>query len=539
MVRTINNFGHSITREDIEKEPTEKIFTDAFEKIKYFKKDTFKAIESDNSCIPKISNKLHRFEYYQQFIDALKADSSDDIIVIALIDRTSDISDSEYDEKFDKFFAFGIKHNGGIMVISDRTTFGSPETIYKSRNPGRDYYNKVDYSHLPYHRIDEINKATGYSTQLLLAAPDAKEEFCSEFDLEGYIYITALLAIINDRYFKNHDSWENTISYFSTDIKFLPAAEVALLPILSDTIICQPENNVRANDYTGSDNIHNHGIFDFYIDRFPVTDVNALIPARTAVVVASKEYHEALAWWRVRKAQATAIKQGLQASYTRERRAWIHDLIKNSMAYKAEEFLEYAFTHPDNKAFDKYDKQQRDNEENLPYLADAYANWEDLDTIQVKAYQHKSRGDYYSPGRFYNSSDRLYMGDNLVVDKSYHAVKVYFSDDSDLRSIDINIKLRSYTDLVRFLDFKDKTDLPIELQHYLYTRTSYCTKAGWLPYTGNCILHFEDPMNEINDPWNDECFEITFHMSKSKYNKLVKQYGNKRPKEVGQISWMD
>ena len=37
MVTTINNFGHIITHEEIENEPIEKIFTDAFEKIKYFK----------------------------------------------------------------------------------------------------------------------------------------------------------------------------------------------------------------------------------------------------------------------------------------------------------------------------------------------------------------------------------------------------------------------------------------------------------------------------------------------------------------------
>ena len=539
MVTTINNFGHSITREEIENEPIEKIFTDAFEKIKYFKKDTFKAIESEITCTPKICNKLHRFEHYQQFVDVLKADPSDNLIVVALIDRTAEIADCDYDEQYDKFFAFGIKHNDGIMVISDRTTFGSPETIYKSRNPGRHYYNKVDYSHLPYHILDKISAVTSYSNQLLLPSPDFKEEFCSEFDLEGYIYITAIIAIITDRYFKKHDSWESKISYFSTDIKFLPAAEVALLPVIADTIITQPENTVKASDYKGNDNIHNHGIFDFYIDRFPVTDVNALIPARTAVVVADKEYHESLAWWRVRKAQSVAIKEGLKKSYTRERRAWIHDLIKNSMAYKAEEFLEYAFTHPDNKAFDKYDMQHSKGYEHLPYFPDLYANWEELDTIQVKAYQHKSVGDYYKPSKYYNSDDRLYMSDNLVVDKSYNSVKAYFIDDSDNRSVDINIKLRSYSDLVKFLDFKDKYELPIELQHYLYTRTSYCTKMGWVPYTGNCILHFEDPMNEIEDPWNDECFEITFHMSKSKYNKLVKQYGNKRPKEVGEVSWMD
>ena len=57
MVTTINNFGHTVTREEIENEPIEKIFTDAFEKMKYFKKDTFKGIQADTPWSPRIVNK--------------------------------------------------------------------------------------------------------------------------------------------------------------------------------------------------------------------------------------------------------------------------------------------------------------------------------------------------------------------------------------------------------------------------------------------------------------------------------------------------
>ena len=52
--------------------------------------------------------------------------------------------------------------------------------------------------------------------------------------------------------------------------------------------------------------------------------------------------------------------------------------------------------------------------------------------------------------------------------------------------------------------------------------------AGWKPYDGNSILQFTDPMNNIRDPWHDFPIKVVFRMSKSKYNKLVKEYGNKR-----------
>ena len=37
-----------------------------------------------------------------------------------------------------------------------------------------------------------------------------------------------------------------------------------------------------------------------------------------------------------------------------------------------------------------------------------------------------------------------------------------------------------------------------------------------------------DPMNDIDDPWQEFPIKVVFHMSKSKYNKLVKEYGNLR-----------
>ena len=37
-----------------------------------------------------------------------------------------------------------------------------------------------------------------------------------------------------------------------------------------------------------------------------------------------------------------------------------------------------------------------------------------------------------------------------------------------------------------------------------------------------------DPMNNIDDPWHEFPIKVVFHMSKSKYNKLVKEYGNLR-----------
>ena len=62
-------------------------------------------------------------------------------------------------------------------------------------------------------------------------------------------------------------------------------------------------------------------------------------------------------------------------------------------------------------------------------------------------------------------------------------------------------------------------------------------RISWQPYRGNSILSFTDPMNDISDPWNDYPIGINFYLSKSKYNQLVKIYGNKRSKTVNQYNY--
>jgi hypothetical protein len=77
IVTTINNFGRKVTYEDIENEDVEKVFVDAFDKMRHYKVDTFVPCTSHIPCQPKILNKLFRFEHYQQFVNALKNHNDD------------------------------------------------------------------------------------------------------------------------------------------------------------------------------------------------------------------------------------------------------------------------------------------------------------------------------------------------------------------------------------------------------------------------------------------------------------------------------
>ena len=537
IVDIISRFGENVTVEDLQNNDFETIFVDAFDKFKQFKVDTFRnPVTLTDNIKGTVCGKLFYFEHYKQFVDALRNSPDDNIIVIALIDRTNETAETEYDKNYDKFFAFGIKREGGIVVVSDRVSYSSPSHAFKTRNPSRDLYNKMDFDHLPYHKLEEIISKAEKSTQLLLPAPDqtGKFKFCEEFDIEGYIYISTLLNIVYDKYFKVTDSWNNECKYFSSDIKFISAAESKELIQIDDTAVILPNNDVSASEYSGKrEDIYNYGLFDHYIKRFPVTGV---MPAPKNAIATKSEMQDQ-AWWAMRNAQKEAVSEGLKNSYTRERRDAVAKIINEKLYENIDKILEYTFTHDDNKYFDNYstsDVRIKENESSLPVLYQVYSEHGDIDSVQLYSIQYSRTSDWFRPSR-YRSYDYKFI-DDMVLEASGAHISAWWPGDNN-RSVVVKFILRSYTDLVKFLNFSSVDELPIELQHWLYSRVDMWGRISWQPYRGNSILSFTDPMNDISDPWNDYPIGINFYLSKSKYNQLVKIYGNKRSKTVNQYNY--
>ena len=524
MTKTINNFGRNVTKSDIESQDVEKIFVDAFDNFRTLVIDTFKNPVDKSPVIPKIVNKLFRFDCYKDFIDALRNSSEDNIITVSIIDRTYAEEKGEYAEKCDKFFAFGCKYNGGIIVISDRVDRRSPSDSYGTRNPYRDINNKIDFSHLPYHRLKQIYNETAVDNQLLLPAPSSEntQEFCSEFDLEGYIYITAIISIIVNKYFKN-DNWKDEVKVFGSDLKFITAAESKALVKLDDNMVTLPDNNTTAKDYPDKDKVYNTGMFDFYIDEHPIT---GLVPVNTNFIGTPQQI-AARAWWNVRNAQKREIEKNLEDSHNWESRKRVYSIISRKQIENLDNLLEWALTHEDNKAFSNYGTIHNDKG-GKKLLWEAFRDEDILDTLEVKTSYYKSQSDWMSKtrGNWYPKSDKVPHLRYEAYDSGW--MRCWFDDDSDRRNVEVEIIFRSYGDFINHLGFKDMDDLPPELKHYIYTRTGPCTGYCWDAYTGNSILEFTDPMNEIKDPWRDESYNIHIWMSKSYYNKMVKKYGNKR-----------
>ena len=525
IIEVIKSFGETLTREQLHENEFENVFVDAFDKYDHYKADVFK---NPDNLIPVTTvgfgKKLFYFEHYKQFVDTLKSTPEDNIIAVAFIDRTAETIETDYDKHYDKFFAFGIKRNGGVAVVSDRVTYSSLEHSYKTRNPARDLQNKMNFSHLPYYKYDKLVDTFDKPAQLLLTSGNTEEttKFCEEFDIEGYIYIATILNIIYNKYFETDVGWNKKPVLFSSEVKFLTAAQSKELIVKDETAIVLPELTCTATEYKGEENAWNHGIYDFYIDMFPVTDVVKF----NFNAIATKEDMENNAWWAVRKAQANAIKKGLAESFSWDKQREYNQYFANRIIDNLEDIFEYAITHNDSKHFDKYicDRHGPNDTDTRPVIYEEWSKQAELDTIQVVSRQYKSTSDWFEP-KYWGT--KVQIG-NMIATNNSSVVEVWWPEDNNNRSVDLKVYFRSYSDLVKYLKFDSVNDLPVEFQHWMYPRVDNWSIISWKPYRGNSILSFTDPMNDIEDPWHTYPIYVVFHMSKSKYNKLVKEYGNKR-----------
>ena len=131
--------------------------------------------------------------------------------------------------------------------------------------------------------------------------------------------------------------------------------------------------------------------------------------------------------------------------------------------------------------------------------------------------------------RYYRSREIKYVNTNygqvaVYSGYRYSRFDCWFEDDSDNKPIELRLQLRSYSDFIRLFGIT-KEDLPKELKRHFYDRIDFCSLYGWKPYAGNSILNFEDPMNDLRDPFNSINCEIVLYVSKSKYKKICKELG--------------
>ena len=103
---------------------------------------------------------------------------------------------------------------------------------------------------------------------------------------------------------------------------------------------------------------------------------------------------------------------------------------------------------------------------------------------------------------------------------------MWFADDNNRRVCEIELTLRSHTDLEKFFKLHN-SELPGPLRRHFYSRSGPCAALGWKPYTGNSILNFTDPMNDIRDPFEDVGCRIYIYTSKSKLKELGRKVSGK------------
>lgn len=535
--KTAKLLGKSITTDDLANMPkSESIIFDSF---KNFHNDYKLHNEKFNNGTPKqCSNArvlpiLYRFDHLKLFVDSLKSTTEDNFLCLALIERTHERCDSDYDRKYDTFFAFGIKNNGAVYIVSDRTIFNSPETYFKTRNPGREYNNKVDYSWFPYYKMGDIKKSVENNGILMITdgsdTPNHTNYIVDAFDDEGIMFISLLFTLIYKKYFLDLDGLVETKNWFASEVKYLPAHTdcTALIPSETQLQVIEPALNIKADSWEYSDNIHTNSLWDFYIEEYPLQqdDSNKLVD-----YIGSEDDFKRLSWWRMRKMQYEHISNCLTAN-SGERSSKCEQWLKVQMHNNITHLLNTLLMNRPVCLYDKFTvNDPKEDNPDKPILWKKIAAYEDIDTTEIAhiLFKHNQLSKH-DIQRHYRSREIKYVNTNygqvaVYSGYRYSRFDCWFEDDSDNKPIELRLQLRSYSDFIRLFGIT-KEDLPKELKRHFYDRIDFCSLYGWKPYAGNSILNFEDPMNDLRDPFNSINCEIVLYVSKSKYKKICKELG--------------
>lgn len=523
----LNVLENKYTINDIESiETIDKImYTAAEEFNKKLKHEQFD-IGGEKHNIGRVLSKIFRFEHFKDFINSLRNTSMDDFICFALIDRTAESCDTEYDKNFDTFFVIGIKNNKNIYTVSDRVVFDSPEHFYKTRNPARDFEQKVDYSFFPYYNIEKIKESFNHSRSLLLTDGKTEEEmynsmFDQHFCLEDKVYIAILITLAYDKYFIDTETYEYPLKYFTSELKFLQHGETKENNLTEyREVVYPPSKDITYDTYNGEKNVYNTGLYDYLLNDYKdYIDCNDLIVARDSIV-SLNEINE-YAWWLTRKRQSEVIQEKMQEDY-RNKEDNIHRWINNNLTKNADSLFNYIIrTSPYDDVKNNYAMSpmcQSNNPENKTELWVAFKNGEPLYTSSIQIYETSKYNDRYCRNEFYCDSE---LGTIKYEKFHYGVIEGIFVSDNDNRKYCIELKMRSHTDMERFFGVSND-ELPLEIRRHFSPRVDVWSIMGWKPYTGNSILNLTDPMNSIKNPYSEIMPKVKLIVSKSMLNKIIK-----------------
>ena len=528
IIKNISILGKEYTAEDISSlNNIEKVLSKAASDFNNeFKHERF-AVGGAKNNSGRVLPKLFHFTHFKEFVTALKSTTEDNFMCLAIIDRTNADCKTDYDERYDTFFCFGVKNNGNVYTVSDRVTWKSPEYYYKTRNPARDYERKLDYSYFPYNSMSDIKLALPTNATLLLESNNSKATqesvFMSNFDDEECVYIGVLFTLVYNKYFLETEEAEIPLKYFSSDVKFISAKSTDSKELaLQDGYVILPETDTKAEDYEGNHNMHNHGMYDYLLDLYPLPEENQALTVQNEYICTLEDMQD-YSWWNMRKAQEEYIKEKLGANCG-QRKWQIEDWLCERFQQNEESIFEHMINTRPYNGLDNYNMAEYNTQtEGKPILWKEFKDGKFLNTASLK---HITNTSVFNPSRRYSHQFRV--GDVTIHYCEYGRTwfDAWIGEDNNNRTCEIELLLRSHSDFEKFLNITNK-ELPKEIQRHFCARLDFCTALGWQPYTGNCILDMVDPMNEINDPYCEIRIRVTLHVSKTMLNKFVKMQNEK------------
>lgn len=521
----------------------------SYEELGFLRRDALRSMEQlevhqfyqgaeDSSETPKYVTEVHEFWNINSLIRAMQSDNTLSGISLNLIRDPLNTS---------SYFAFGIKNGETLSILTDKPKYGNPLAKYRSRRPGRDMSERIFQNHFPYDLLDISFTQDGdayikpKNSKELTIYQDKLRPLKKIKDLEPdeVIWIIMMFSLIKERFwdkgFRTKElSYTGEMTYNKevltknrnlanvNDYKKLEIASLKKSDITSETL---------KNDWDMTPTEKNKWLEERYQDKVQESYLNLIGNDREVLFLTSgselltltqEEYEEKTSFISMRsdfKGKALAkfdtsmfgSKEDIEKT-----KKWI---ARYNQAIVIKTEAEKEFESRKNEILDFVDRKIEENKEQLLKAIGLGVFEAPVHPRQELSFGHSSETvienilsiKLEDERRFYDmfGSRKLYK---LIDDNKYACYL------TGAKATLVALFRPQTAEAVALLCGCKVEELPDVLQHW--------TTADF--YSGNDLLRNIDPMEWlVKNPWKELNLNVEVYLSKSSYNELCKNVGEK------------
>lgn len=521
----------------------------SYEELGFLRRDALRSMEQlevhqfyqgaeDSLETPKYVTEVQEFWNINSLIRAMQSDNTLSGISLNLIRDPLNTS---------SYFVFGIKNGETLSILTDKPKYGNPLEKYRSRRPGRDMSERIFKNHFPYDLLDISFTQEGdayikpkNSKELTMYQEELRPlKMIKDLEPDEVIWIIMMFSLIKERFWDKgfrtkelsytgemtynkevlieNRNLVNVNEYKQLEIKPLKKSDITSVTLKNDWDTTPTEKNKWL------ENRYQEKVQESYLNLIGNDrEILFLTSGNELLTLTQEEYKEKTNFMSMRsgfKGKALAkfdtsmfgSKEDIEKT-----KKWI---ARYNQAIVIKTEAEKEFEARKNEVLDFVDRKIEENKEKLLKAIG-------LGVFEAPVHPRQELSFGHSSETVIENILRIKLEDERRFSDMFGSRKLYkLVDDNKYacyltgsKATLVAIFRPQTAEAVALLCGCKVEELPDVLQHW--------TTADF--YSGNDLLRNIDPMEwVVENPWKELNLNVEVYLSKSSYNELCKNIGEK------------